>query len=82
MPEFSDDLVFYFGLASFAAISLLVMLAISLAIEHLRASRRPPGTTNPLLREREPLTLDQFYEKFYAGSAPRERGRSARIRVL
>jgi hypothetical protein len=64
MPQISEDLRFYLGLATAAAVLVLAALAMYLAIRQWR--RRVKRTEDVRFVGRQALTLDEFYESFYA----------------
>ena len=84
MPEFSDDLVFAFALATFGALVVLVLLALSRAIARIRIFRGPSSADqnhfdgrlhdrfHDRFHDREPMSLDRFFETFYPEQAARE----------
>jgi hypothetical protein len=64
MPQVSEDLRFYLGLATAAAMMLLAALAIFLALRQWR--RQGKRTLDARFAGRPALTLDEFYDNFYA----------------
>jgi hypothetical protein len=68
MPELSDDLRFYVGLATIAALLVVALLAMYLAVRALRRFRKWAKDTTWEIKfsDRQALTLDEFYDNFYA----------------
>jgi|SRR3954471_17748241 hypothetical protein len=63
----SDDFKFYVMLASFGAALVLLCVALAVGLRNLR--RRLTGKAadeHARFGNREPFTLDQFFEEFYA----------------
>jgi len=68
MPDFEGDLRFYIGLASLGTMAILSFLVVFISLRGIRRSwleavAEAKANAYP---DREPLTLDQFYEVFYA----------------
>jgi hypothetical protein len=64
MPEISNDFQLYVGLATIAALLVLAMLGLYLAVRALRKTGK--RTADAKFSDRQALTLDEFYENFYA----------------
>ena len=64
MPEISDVFKFYMGLTTLLAMMVLSLVGIALSIRSLRAERR--ASEDPRFSDSDPLSLDQFYERYYA----------------
>jgi hypothetical protein len=64
MPQISDVFRFYVGLATAAAVLLIATLAIYLAVRQWRRSRK--RTDDVRFSDRQALTLDEFYDHYYA----------------
>lgn len=64
MPEFSADFRFFVGLASTGALGVLGLLVLFLSIRNLRDMFREQVRAR--FADRTPLTLDEFYDEFYA----------------
>jgi len=70
MPGFEGNLRFFVGLASLGAMAILSFLVVFLSARGIRRQWKEStaGTTDAArFPDREPLTLDQFYEVFYSG---------------
>jgi len=63
MSQISDDFRFYVGLATAAAVLFIAVLAIYLAV---RQWRRQGKRTDLRFSDRQALTLDEFYDHYYA----------------
>lgn len=64
MPEFSADFRFFVGLASTGALGVMGLLVLFLSLRSLRDMFR--AEVRARFADRESLTLDQFYDEFYA----------------
>jgi hypothetical protein len=69
MPDFEGDLRFYIGLASLATMAILSFLVVFISLRGIRRSwlAAVADSNTGAFPDREPLTLDQFYEQFYSG---------------
>ena len=67
MPDFEGDLRFYIGLASLGAMAILSFLVVFLSVRGIKRQWQQAVTESKQFADREPLTLDQFYEVFYSG---------------
>ncbi|MEO5936892.1 MAG: hypothetical protein ABIP81_06735 [Terriglobales bacterium] len=69
MPVFEGDLRLFLGLATLGAMAVLSFLVVFLSARGIRRQWRESAAGDSAERfpDREPLTLDQFYEVFYAG---------------
>jgi hypothetical protein len=68
MPDFEGDLRFYIGLASLGTMAILSFLVVFISARGIRRSWQQAVRESQAgeFPDREPLTLDQFYEVFYA----------------
>lgn len=64
MPEFSEDFRFFVGLASTGALGVIGLLVLYLSIRSFRHMMR--AEVRARFADRESLTLDGFYNQFYA----------------
>lgn len=67
MPGFEGDLRFFVGLASLGAMAILSFLVVFLSARGIKRQWRQTVVESKQFADREPLTLDQFYEVFYSG---------------
>ncbi|HUQ50155.1 MAG TPA: hypothetical protein VM056_05515 [Terriglobales bacterium] len=67
MPEVPDDLRFYLGLASLGTIAALSFLVAFIAARGIKERWKDSPKDDARFSDREPLTLDAFYEVFYSG---------------
>jgi hypothetical protein len=67
MPDFEGDLRFFLGLASLGAMSIVSFLVVFLSARGIKRHWRQSMDAAKQFADREPLTLDQFYEVFYSG---------------
>ncbi len=67
MPDFEGDLRFYVGLASLGTMAIVSFLVVFLSARGIKRQWRQAVKESKQFADREPLTLDQFYEVFYSG---------------
>ena len=69
MPVFEGDLRLFLGLATLGAMAILSFLVVFLSARGIRRQWKEATAEDSAARfpDREPLTLDQFYEVFYSG---------------
>lgn len=67
MPEFEGDLRFYVGLASLGTLAILSFLVVFLSLRGIKRQWQQSVAESRQFPDREPLTLDQFYDVFYSG---------------
>jgi hypothetical protein len=66
MPNFEGDLGFYIGLASLGAMAIVSFLVVFVSLRGIKRSWQEAMAESKQFADREPLTLDEFYEQFYA----------------
>jgi len=66
MPDFEGDLRFYIGLASLGTMAILSFLVVFISARGIRRQWKLAMRESQQFPDREPLTLDQFYEFYYA----------------
>jgi hypothetical protein len=67
MPVFEGDLRFFIGLASLGTMAVVSFLVVFLSARGIQRQWRQSTSGSSRFADREPLTLDQFYEVFYSG---------------
>lgn len=66
MPEFGGDFQLYMGMASLGAMAILSFLVVFLSARGIKRQWARAVLEAKQFADREPLTLDQFYELFYS----------------
>jgi hypothetical protein len=66
MPQLPEDFLLWTTLATIAALLLCVLLALMRSLMQLGKWNEKMVIADPRFPDREPLSLDEFYEEYYA----------------